>query len=167
MGIFSTDTWKQQWETFLNAPYIIASFMAVAWLIGWWLRGIKSERRIDGLEGRVIVFEDRLKFADERAARANEVRDDVIRQFQTYKAEVASANIENSALAATAAKIEAALDKLVTVTNETRSAIGIAVGASSVGASSVTDTISDLYSNTPLVLREEAERIKAEKERPK
>jgi hypothetical protein len=30
MGIFRPDTWKQQWETFLNAPYIIASFMAVA-----------------------------------------------------------------------------------------------------------------------------------------
>jgi hypothetical protein len=136
-------------------------------LVGWWLRGIKSERRIDGLEGRIIVFQDRLKFADERAARANEVRDDVIGQFQTYKTEVESANAGNSTLAATAAKLESALDKLVTVTNETRSAIGISVGASSVGAFSVTDTIGDLYSNTPLVLREEAERIKAEKERLK
>jgi hypothetical protein len=162
MGVFSTDTWKQQWETFLNAPYIIVSFMAAAGLIGWWLRGMKSGRKIDGLAGRIIVFEDRLKFADERAAHADEVRDDVIRQFQTYRTEVDAANAGNSVLAATAAKLETSLDKLVAVTNETRSAIGIVVGASS-----VTDTISDLYSNTPLVLREETERIKTEKERPK
>jgi hypothetical protein len=144
MGIFNPDTWKQQWETFLNAPYIIASFMAVAGLISWWLRGIKSGRRIDGLEGRIIVFEDRLKFADERAARANEVRDDVIGQFQTYKAEVAAASAGNSTLSATAARLEAALDKLVAVTNETRSAIGIAAGTSTVTG------ISGSLSNTPL-----------------
>jgi hypothetical protein len=167
MGVFNPDTWKQQWETFLNAPYIIASFMVVAAFIGWWFRGIKSERRIDGLEGRIIIFEDRLKFADERAVRANEVRDDVIGQFQTYKAEVVSANAGNSTLSATAAKLEATLDKLVAVTNETRSAIGVAVGASSVRASYVADTISDLYSNSPLTIREEAERIKAEKESPR
>jgi hypothetical protein len=156
MELLNPALWKQQWEAFVSAPYIIASFMAVAGLTGWWLRGIKSERKIDGLEGRVIVFEDRLKFADERAARANEVRDDVIGQFQTYKAEVTAANAGNGALAATAARLEAALDKLVAITNETRSAIGISVGTSSV-PSSVTNTISDLYSNTPLALRAGAE----------
>jgi hypothetical protein len=145
MGVFNTDTWKQQWETFLNAPYIIASFMAGAGLIGWWLRGIKSGRRIDGLEGRIIVFEDRLKFADERAAHADEVRDDVIRQFQTYRTEVDAANIGNSALSATAAKLEAALDKLVAATNEARSAIGV-------GASAATG-IDDSFSKTPLAAR--------------
>ena len=38
---------------------------------------------------------------------------------------------------------------------------------SAVGASAITDTISDLYSNTQLVLREEAERIRADKEQPR
>jgi hypothetical protein len=147
MGVFNTDTWKQQWETFLNAPYVIASFMAVAGLIGWWLRGVKSGRRIDGLEGRIIVFEDRLKFADERAAHADEVRDDVIRQFQTYRAEVDVANIGNSALSTTAAKLEAALDKLVSATNEARSAIGVDGGASA------TTGIDDSLSKGPLALR--------------
>jgi hypothetical protein len=144
MGVFDTDTWKQQWETFLNAPYIIASFMAGAGMIGWWLCGIKSGRKIDGLEARIIVFEDRLKFADERAAHADEVRDDVIRQFQTYRTEVDAANIGNSALSATAAKLEAALDKLVAATNEARSAIGVGAGTSAATG------ISGPLSNTPL-----------------
>jgi hypothetical protein len=143
MGIFNTDTWKQQWETFLNAPYIIASFMSVAWLIGWWLRGIKSGRRIDGLEARIIVFEDRLKFAAEKVSTSNEARDDVLRQFQAYRAEVA-ANAGNITLAATAAKLEAALDKLGAANNAVSSAIGVAAGTSTATG------ISGPLSNTPL-----------------
>jgi hypothetical protein len=143
MGAFDTD-WKQQWETFLKAPYIIASFMFVAGLIGWWLSGIKSGRRIDGLDAQ-------LKIAHKRAAWAIEVRDDVIGKFQTYRAEV-TANAGNSTLAATAAKLETALDKLVAATNAVRSATGI-----SVGSSTVTGISDDSFSNTPLALRVEAE----------
>lgn len=158
MDVFNSE-WKQQWETFLKAPYIIASFMVAAWWIGWFLRGIKSERRIDGLESQ-------LKLASGKVELADRAKDEVIRQFSDLKEEVA-ANAGKGPLAARMATVEAAIENFSAANNAVRSAIGIAVGASSVGASSVTDTISDLYSNTPLVLREEAERIKAEKERLK
>jgi len=126
--------WKQQWETFLNAPYIIASFMVAAWWIGWWLRGIKSGSKIDGLKGQIGVFENRLTFASEKAVTANEARDDVIRQFQTYKSDVAAANEGTRALVATAARLEAALDKLGAANNAVSSAIVGAARSSSVSS---------------------------------
>jgi len=125
MDPFNPDTWKQQWEVFMSARYIIISFVAGAGVIGWWLRGLKSERRIDGLEGRIAVFEDRLKLAGRKAVTANEARDDVIRQFQTYKTEV-TATAGNTTLAAMAAKLEIALAKLGAANNAVGSAIGAA-----------------------------------------
>jgi len=128
MGVFNPDTWKQQWETFLNAPYIIAAFMAMAGLTGWWLRGIKSERRIDGLESR-------LKLADERAAWANEIKDEALkaiaaeRQFRTLKAEI-EANGGNGALAELVVKVKAAVEQFSAADEAARSAIAIATGAS-------------------------------------
>jgi hypothetical protein len=137
-------------------PCIIAPFIAGAALMSWWLRGIKSERRIDALEGRIAVFEDRLKFAAEKVVSANEARDDVIGQFQAYKADVA-ANAGNSVLAATAAKLEAALDKLATANNAVSSAIS---GAARISA---TTAMYASLSSTPLPLRQS----ESDKERPK
>jgi hypothetical protein len=127
MGMFTLDTWKQQWGAFLSAPYIIASFMAGAGLIGWWLRGIKSGRRIDGLEAES-------KLANKRAAWAIEVRDEAIkaieakRQFEDLRAGIV-AN-EGSTLTELKAKVEAAVEKLEAAEKTVRSAIAIAAGGS-------------------------------------
>lgn len=173
MGEFiNPDTWRHLSEAFVSAPYyIILPLVAAAWWVGWWLRGIKSERKIDGLKGEIAVFEAHLKFTAEKVVSANEARDGVIGQFQAYKAEVA-ANAGYLMPAAMMAKLEAALDKLVAADSAVGSAIAGAARISAttamnaslspVGESSVTDTISDLYSNTPLTLRDQAE---TEKER--
>jgi hypothetical protein len=126
---FSLDTWKLQWVAFLSAPYIIIPFIVVAGGIGWWLRGLKSERRIDGLEGRIAVFEDRLKLAAEKVVSSNEARDDVIRQFQGYRAEVAG-NAEYRMPTALMERLEAALEKLVAADNAVSSVVGVAARVS-------------------------------------
>ena len=101
-------------------------------------------------------YRQRLKLADERVKWANDVRDDIIRQFKDFKEDV-GAGAGVVALTARIEQLETSFNKLTAADNEVRSAMGIAVGASPVGASSVTDTISDLYSNTPLALRDQAE----------
>jgi hypothetical protein len=101
----------------------------VAGWVGWWVRGLKSERKIDGLEGRISVFEDRLKLAAEKAVSATEARDDVLRQFQAYKAEVA-ANAGTRMPIALMAKLETALEKLVAADNAVSSVIGVAARVS-------------------------------------
>jgi hypothetical protein len=122
MDVLNPDIWKQQWSAFVSAPYIIAPLIAGAVWLGWWLRGIKSEGKIGGLNERIAGFEDQLKFATEKASSANQAKDEVIRQFNDLKEEVV-ATAENVALTARVAKIEAAIEKLSTANNAVSSAI--------------------------------------------
>lgn len=122
MDLFDLDLWKQQWQAFMNAPYIIAPFIAGAGLAGWWLRALKSGRKIDGLAGRIALFEDRLKFASEKAESANQAKDEVERQFQIYKAEV-TANSGADQLTILAAKVDAAIAQFSAASNAVSSAI--------------------------------------------
>src|ERR1700730_13697762 len=101
-------------------------------------------------------YRQRLKLADERVKWANDVRDDIIRQFKDFKEDV-GAGAGVVALTARIEQLETSFNKLTAADNEVRSAMGIAVGASPAGPSSVTDPISDLYSNPPLALRDQAE----------
>ena len=133
MDAFNLDIWKQQWETFLSAPYIIASFIFGAGLVGWWLRGIQSAGTIGGLNGRITVCEDRLKFAAEQIVAAEKAKGEAESQFHIYKAEV-SANAGNVALAATAAKFNAAIEKWSAANNAVSSAIGAVSGVSARGS---------------------------------
>jgi hypothetical protein len=119
MDMPNLDTWKQQWTAFMSAPYIMFSFILGGGLVGWWLRWIKSEGRIAGLNGRISVFEDRLKLAAEQVALADRAKDEVVRQFNDLKAGVAG----NGALAERVAKVEAALNELAAANNAVRSAV--------------------------------------------
>jgi hypothetical protein len=173
IGMFDPDTWKQQLATLMSAPYIIFPLLAIVAAIVWWFRGTMFQSTIDGLreqikvlEAQKTIFDAQLQLAANKSEFERWSQDGLARQFNDFKAEV----MDGAGIGVIAARIEwleTALNELVAANNAVRSAIGIAIGASSVRASSVTDTVSDLYSNTPLVLREEAERIKAEKERPK
>ena len=140
---FNPDTWKQQWTALVSAPYIIAPLIVVAVWLGWWLRGIKSEGKLGGLNERILGFEDQLKFAADKAATANQAKDEVVRQFNELKAGVAG----NDALAERVAKVEAALNELVAANNAVRSAVsGIIIateGADIANASGIVGKVRD------------------------
>ena len=91
---------------------------------GFFRAKVKSENIINGLKGRIVVFEDRLTLASEKVEAANQAKAEVERQFQVYKSDV-EANKEHRELAATAAKVDAAIEKLSAANNEVRSAVGI------------------------------------------
>jgi hypothetical protein len=136
MDLLNPDVWKQQLAAFMTYPYIMVTGIVLTAGIVWWFRGFQ-----------IKVFEARLQYADERAAGANEAKDEVVRKFNDLKAEAGS-----GALAARVATLEVAIEKLSAANNAVRSAIGVAVGVS-------TET-----SITPLVLRVQTE---TDKERPK
>jgi hypothetical protein len=134
MDVFSAEAWSQQWAVFKSAPYIVLSFVALTAAAVWWFRdkvadARKADATIAGLRERIGVFEQRLNLAAEKVERANEAKNEVKRQFQTFKAEVQS-NAERDALAATAAKVDEALQVLSTANAEVRSAVGTSVGVS-------------------------------------
>jgi hypothetical protein len=95
-------------------------------------------------------YRQRLRLGDERVKYANDVRDDIIRQFKDFKEE-AGAGAGVIALTARIEQLETSFNKLTAADNAVRSAIGIAVRSSF-----VTDTISNLYSGTPHTLRDQA-----------
>jgi len=127
--VFNSDAWKQQWATLTNAPYLMLPLLALVAVAAWWFRGKTSEGEIKGLRERIAGFEDLLKFAAEKAASANEARDEVQKQFQAYKAEV-SAYTGKADLAEIAAKMDAAIEKLSAANQAVSSAVGIAGGRS-------------------------------------
>ncbi|HEY8650534.1 MAG TPA: hypothetical protein VIL70_06425 [Chthoniobacterales bacterium] len=156
------DTWKQQWEAFMNAPYIMFPLLLFVAGAVWWFRGKMSEatvaglrEQINGLREQINIFNARLQLAAEKASLADEAKDELERQFQTYKAEVA-AKAGNGAFDARIAKVEASIEKLAAANNAVRSAIGVAAGVFTVTGSN------DSFANTPLAMRVQAE---ADKER--
>jgi hypothetical protein len=148
MDALNPDTWKQQWEAFMNAPYIIITPSLIIAVATWWIRG-----------WQVRVYKERLQLASERTAFANEAKDDVIRQFNDLKAEAAKAG--NGALAARVANVEAAIEKLSVANNAVRSAIGITNNISAVNSMNVS------LSTTPLPLLDEEMTTKAKNGRMK
>jgi len=143
MDPFSRDAWKQQWDAFVSAPFIIFPPLAVVAFIVWWFRGRIDEAVAAGLREQIKAFETRLQLADDKAARANEIKEDVVGQFNTLKLEVA-AKVANGDLTGRVVRLEAAIEKLSAANNAVRSAIGVAAGASAVTG------ISGPLSNTPL-----------------
>ena len=112
MDVLNIDTWKQQWTALTSARYIAAPLLAFAGLVGWWLKGTT----IAGLKGRISVFEDRLKLAANLAQLARQAKDEVAKEFETHKAEVA-AGAENGALDASAARVEGAIVRFAAAAN--------------------------------------------------
>jgi len=92
----------------MSAPYIIFPLLAIVAIAVWWLRG-----------WQIKIFEARLQLADQRAAWAKEAKDEIERQFNAFKVEVA-AKSGNGGDAATAAKVEAAIDKLDAILSASR-----------------------------------------------
>jgi outer membrane murein-binding lipoprotein Lpp len=129
--------WRIQWNAFLSAPYIILPPAIILAVATWWFRGTMFQSTIAGLREQIKAFEARLKLADDRAAWANEVRDDIARQFKDFKAEIASGGAWKDALTARVATMGATIDKLEAANNAVRSAIGVSVGASVAAASSM------------------------------
>jgi hypothetical protein len=67
-------TWKQQWDAFMSAPYIIGPILIIMAAAAWWFRGKTLGGVIAGLRERMTVFEERLQLAAEKAALANEAK---------------------------------------------------------------------------------------------
>ncbi len=64
----------------MTAPYIMLLLIAFADWVGWALRGIKSDGTIAGLNGRIAVFEDRLKLPGERMEALDKAKADLGRR---------------------------------------------------------------------------------------
>jgi hypothetical protein len=124
MEIPNLDFWAKEWPLIRDAPHLFfGGILAVGLIIWLFVRWVHKEH-FDGLREQINAREARLQLAAEKVAWANQAKDEVEGQFQTYKAQVA-ANSGYASLAATAAKIDAALDKLSAANKAVSNAIGL------------------------------------------
>jgi hypothetical protein len=82
--------WQQQWAAFTSAIWIMLPLFGVAGFIVWRFRGWLSQREISGLKAEISTADRQLKLATESMAAAERARDELFRQYQAYKAEVAA-----------------------------------------------------------------------------
>ncbi len=77
-----------------------------------------------GYRRKIELQESMIKLVAEKAALSNQAKDEVEKQFNAFKTDVA-ANAGKDVLAARAEKVEIALDQFVAANNEVNSAVGI------------------------------------------
>jgi hypothetical protein len=112
-----SEFWAQQWATFQNDFWAMLPLFVGVVVAVWWLRGWMSKREIDGLEGEKGVLEQRLKLAADLTAASDRAKDELDKQFQAYKEEVATNGRNASPAKVDAAIVQwAAANKEVSVT---------------------------------------------------
>ena len=107
MDPLNSETWKQEWTAFWSAPWIVGPLLLIVGAAVWWLNRKMSEAQIAGLREQISTADQRLKFANERMLASERVLEEVKKQVQDYKAEVASKGNNASSV-----KMDAALEQL-------------------------------------------------------
>jgi hypothetical protein len=129
MGPSNIETWKQQWAVFWSAPYIILPLLVIVGSGVWWFRGWMSLERLAGLKEQVAAVkeqvaavEQQLKLAAAASGASERAKDELDKQFQAYKAEVASTGRN-----ASPAKVEAAIVKVASGNTDVKSSLSAAI----------------------------------------
>jgi hypothetical protein len=111
MDVTTPEMWKQEWLAFASAPYIILPFIVAGWLAGLWFRGRTTEGEIAGLKREISVMERRLELAAAQATdqkmKSDRDLEELKKEFEAFKAEVAAKGIH-----ASPAKVDAAIVKV-------------------------------------------------------
>jgi hypothetical protein len=123
MDPFSPETWKNQWEVFISAPYLAMPLMVMALMVGWWIGNRLAGARLEGLNGSIDNFKatvenlkERLDFAKDREADVQRARTELEQKVLELKAQIA-AGAPNEKLAAASAKVGVAITDFSTANN--------------------------------------------------
>jgi hypothetical protein len=139
------DDWTKLETAFTSAPRwaVIVATGATVGAAVWWFRGtmfgreitsLKGEMagKVAGLEGQISVLNERLKLAADKVAIADRATDELEKQVQTLRVELAAltAKAENASLAKVEAqlqKVEIATGNLATANNAVSSTLSAAL----------------------------------------
>jgi chromosome segregation ATPase len=154
MDFYNPDDWTKLETAFTSAPRwaLIVAAGAAGGLLGWWLNGTRSvgkvaglegkitglegetAGKVAGLEGRISVLNERLNLAADKAAIADRAKDELEKQVQILRVELAAltAKAENASLAKVEAqlqKVEIATGDLATANNAVTSTLSMSLKA--------------------------------------
>jgi hypothetical protein len=105
MDPFDSNTWKQQWVAFWSAPVIIGPLLLIVASAVWWVRGRLFEAQVSGLKEQIAAMEQRLKLAADASTLSQRAKEELDKQFQAYRADVAAKG-SNASPAKFAASLE-------------------------------------------------------------
>ncbi|MER2198252.1 hypothetical protein [Methylobacterium brachiatum] len=110
MGMLKTEDLQRLWALIQSAPVsalsLLVAVVGASAMAGWLSRGQVASAKIDGLEQRLALADERLKFAEEKVQAQILARQDVDRQFNELKAQTRS----DASMAARFDALEKALD---------------------------------------------------------
>ncbi|WP_143271689.1 hypothetical protein [Bradyrhizobium mercantei] len=120
MDPLSAETWKHHWEVIASAPYVLMPLVALALMVGWWIGNKLAGARVEGLNGtienlksHIELLESRFNFATAREGDVHRARNELEKQLLELRSEVAT-GVSAEKLAATSAKVDAAVTELST-----------------------------------------------------
>lgn len=94
MGALKTEELQRLWALIQSAPVpalsLLVAVVGASAMAGWLSRGQVASGKIDGLEQRLALADERLKFAKEKVQGQILARQDVDRQFNELKAQTRS-----------------------------------------------------------------------------
>jgi hypothetical protein len=129
MDPFKPETWKQQWDAFMTAPYLLMPLIIAALILGWWIGKRLASAGLDGLNGTIDnlranigVLEARLDFASDREKDVHRTSANLEKQIQDLTAQIA-AGASNKQLIATSAKVDVAITQFSTANNALATAL--------------------------------------------
>jgi hypothetical protein len=130
--LLKAEFWQQQRIAFTSAFWMMLPLLvAVVWAV-WWFRGTRFAGKIDGLEAKIGVLNERLNLAADKVAIADRAKDELEKQVQTLRVELAAltAKAENASLAKVEAqlqKVEIATGNLATANNAVSSTLSMSL----------------------------------------
>jgi hypothetical protein len=94
MGALKTEELQRLWALIQSAPVpalsLLVAVVGASAMAGWLSRGQVASGKIDGLEQRLALADERLKFAEEKVQAQILARQDVDRQFNELKSQARS-----------------------------------------------------------------------------
>jgi len=129
MDLSDPKTWTEGFRVVIGAPYIVVPLLILVGGAAWWLKDKIDDGEIRGLKAKNDALDQRLQLAADRAQIVQEARDELEKQVEALKAQIA-AGATRETLAPAATKIDVALGKFAQANAALQQLISAPIGQS-------------------------------------
>jgi hypothetical protein len=136
MDLSDPKTWTEELRVVIGAPHIVVPLLLLVGGGAWWLKDKIDDGEVRGLKAKNEVLDERLKLAADREQAVQEARDELEKQVEELKAQIA-AGATRETLAPVTARVDAALGEFRSANTALRQVISVPIGQSASVAANV------------------------------
>src|SRR6266852_6133487 len=127
MDLSDPKTWTEGFRVVIGAPYIVVPLLILVGGAAWWLKDKIDDGEIRGLNAKNDALDQRLQLAADRAQIVQEARDELEKQVEALKAQIA-AGATRETLTPAATKIDVAIGKFAQASDALQQLISARIG---------------------------------------